>query len=255
MQELDTTGRELTIDGAFNLRDLGGLRTRDGRLVASGMVYRAGDLGRLSRAGAERLRALGLATVVDLRRASEIERHGRYPFEDHGIAYRHLPMLDTGATEPEALPAEVPPDVLDRLYRRLADEGGRNLGRVLRWLAEPGALPALVHCVAGKDRTGTVMAVLLGLLDVVDEEIAADYALSAPALAAYRGWAGEHDGAAAEWLAGVPPVLLTSDPAAMLAFLGWLRERHGSVAAFATSIGVSPDVQDSLRDRLLTGVR
>ena len=90
MQELDTTGRELAIDGAFNLRDLGGLRTRDGRQVARGMVYRAGDLGRLSRVGAERLRGLGLATVVDLRRDPEIERHGRYPFEEHEIGRAHV---------------------------------------------------------------------------------------------------------------------------------------------------------------------
>src|SRR5438876_4191 len=83
-----------------------------------------------------------------------------------------------------------------------------------------GALPAVVHCVAGKDRTGTVIALLLALLDVGDEEIAADYALSAPALAAYGGG----DDRAAAWLAQVPPVLLGADPAAMPAFLAWLRE-------------------------------
>lgn len=255
MQRLDATGRELAVDGAFNVRDVGGLRARDGRLVARGMVYRAGDLGRLSRAGAERLRELGVLTVVDLRRDPEIQRHGRYPFEEHGIVYRHLPLLDTGAIEPEARHDQVPPDVLDRLYRRLAGEGGQNLGQVLRWLAEPAGLPAVVHCVAGKDRTGTVIAVLLGLLDVLDEETAADYALSAPALAAYRAWAGEHDAGATDWLSRVPPVLLQSDPAAMTAFLSWLRERHGSVAAFASSIGVPADVQDRLRTQLLTGVR
>jgi hypothetical protein len=87
---------------------------------------------------------------------------------------------------------------------------------------------------------------------VADEEITADYALSAPALVAYRAWAGEHDGTAAAWLDQVPPVLLQSDPAAMVAFLAWLRERHGSIAAYAASIGVPPAVQDRLRARLLS---
>jgi protein-tyrosine phosphatase len=252
MQRTDASGRELAIDGAFNVRELGGLRTAGGGRVARGLVYRTGDLGGLSRAGAERLRALGVATVIDLRRTTEIERHGRYPFEELGIVYRNLPLLDTPAAEPETRPAELPPDILDRLYRRIADEGGENVGQVLRWFAEPGGLPAVVHCVAGKDRTGTVVAVLLGLLDVADEEITADYALSAPALVAHRAWAGEHDGTAAAWLDRVPPVLLQSDPAAMAAFLAWLRERHGSIAAYAASIGVPPAVQDRLRARLLS---
>src|SRR5690348_12667873 len=144
MRQADATGRELTIDGAFNVRDLGGLRTRSGGAVRRGMVYRAGDLGRLTEEGAGQLRALGLATVIDLRRGPEIERHGRFPFVAHGIAYRNLPLLDTSAAEPETRPADLPPDILDQLYRRIATEGGGNLAQVLRWLAEPGGLPALV---------------------------------------------------------------------------------------------------------------
>jgi protein-tyrosine phosphatase len=248
MQQADATGRALTIDGAFNVRDLGGLTTHGGGTVAPGLVYRSGDLGKLSREGAERLRALGLATVVDLRRAAEIERHGRYPFEEHGIVYRHRTLLDTPAAEPERRPAELPPDILDLLYRRIATEGGHNLGQVLRWLVEPGGLPAVIHCVAGKDRTGTVVAVLLALLDVPDEAIAADYALSAQALQAFA----ERDGESAAWLAGVPPVLLQSDPSAMGSFLEWLRDRHGSIAAYARSIGLEQDVLEALRTRLVS---
>jgi protein-tyrosine phosphatase len=252
MRRADATGRGLAIDGAFNVRDLGGLETRDGAAVRRGLVYRSGDLGRLTPAGGALLRALGVATVVDLRRATEVERHGRFAFERHGIAYRHLTLLDSSAAEPEALPAEVPPDILDQLYRRLAGEGGPNVGRVLTWLGQPGALPAVVHCVAGKDRTGMVIAVLLALLDVPDEEIASDYALSGAGLASYRARADEHDPGIAAWLDTVPPPLLTAEPAAMVAFLGWLRERHGSVSAYACSIGVAAATVGGLRDRLLT---
>jgi protein-tyrosine phosphatase len=251
MLQADAAGRELTVGGTFNVRDLGGLPIRGGGAVRRGLVYRSADLGGLTRAGADRLRALGLATVVDLRRAAEIERHGRFPFERHGIAYRHHPLLDTSTAEPEGRPVDLPADVLDQLYRRIAEEGGRNLGAVLSWLAEPGALPAVVHCVAGKDRTGTVVAVLLALLDVSDDEIAADYARSEAALASHRAWAEAHDERAAAWLDRIPPPLMAASRPVMLGFLGWLRERHGSAAAYAGSIGVGPDAVTALRARLV----
>lgn len=250
--QTDAAGRALTIGGTFNVRDIGGLPTRGGGMVRRGLVYRSGDLGRLTAAGAEDLRTAGVVTVVDLRRGPEIELHGRYPFERHGIEYRHRPLLDWSTTGGPERPAEVPPDILDQAYRRMADEGGVNVGRVLTWISEAGTLPALVHCVAGKDRTGLVIAVLLALLDVPDDEIAADYALSAAALAAHRDWAAANDADAAAWMALVPAPLMESDPAAMRSFLDWLRERHGSVAAYAGTIGVGRDTVAALRARLVS---
>jgi hypothetical protein len=251
MQQADATRRELTVDGAFNVRDLGGLSTGAGRVVRRGLVYRSGDLGRLTPAGADQLRALGIATIIDLRTTAEVERRGRFPFEGHGIAYRHRPLLDLSATEPEAQLADLPLDVLDRLYRHLAEQGSSNLALVLTWLGEEPTLPALVHCVAGKDRTGTVTAVLLALLGVPDEDIAADYALSQAGLAAFRSWAAEHDVDVAAWLTRVPPQLLEARPEAMLDFLAWLRERHGSIEGYTRSIGVGDETLAALRIRLL----
>jgi protein-tyrosine phosphatase len=252
MQEADAAPRVLTVDGAFNVRDLGGLSTGAGTVVRRGLVYRSGDLGRLTPAGADQLRGLGLVTVIDLRTTAEVERRGRFPFEGHGIAYRHRPLLDLSATEPEAQLADLPPDVLDRLYRHLAEEGSGNLAVVLTWLAEEPTLPALVHCVAGKDRTGTVIAVLLALLGVPDEDIAADYALSEAGLAAFRRWADEHDADVTTWLTRVPPQLLEARPEAMLDFLSWLRERHGSIEGYAKSIGVGDETLAALKLRLLS---
>jgi protein-tyrosine phosphatase len=254
MQQADTTRREVAVDGAYNVRDLGGLRTSAGVAVRRGLIYRSGDLGRLTPAGADQLEALGIATVIDLRTTAEVERRGRFPFEGHGIAYRHRPLLDLSATEPEAQLTDLPPDVLDRLYRHLAERGSANLALVLTWLGE-APLPALVHCVAGKDRTGLVAAVLLALLGVPDEEIAADYALSQAGLEALRTRAAEHEPEAAAWMTRVPPQLLESRPEAMLDFLTWLRERHGSVEAYAASIGVSDLTLAALRVRLLSEPR
>ena len=168
------------------------------------------------------------------------------------LTYWHRPLLDVRATEPEAQLADLPPDVLDQLYRRLATDGSANIGLVLMRLAEQPALPALVHCVAGKDRTGLVAAVLLGLLGVPDEDIAADYALSEAALAAFRRRAEEQDPDVAAWLSRVPPQLLQARPEAMLDFLGWLRERHGSIDGYVRSIGVGDATVAALRLRLLS---
>lgn len=251
MQQADTTRRDVTIDGAFNVRDVGGLGTGDGRVVRRGLLYRSGDLGRLTTAGADQLQTLGIATIVDLRTTAEVGRRGRFPFEGHGIAYRHRPLLDLSATEPEGQLSDLPPDVLDQLYRHLAAEGSGNLALVLTWLAEEPTLPALVHCVAGKDRTGMVIAVLLALLGVPDQDIAADYALSEAGLAAFRNRADAKDAGVAAWLTRVPPQLLQARPGAMLDFLVWLRERHGSVEGFAHAIGVSGATVAALRLRLL----
>jgi protein-tyrosine phosphatase len=251
MRQANTTRRELAIDGAYNVRDLGGLVAGGGRIVRRGQVYRSGDVGRLTAAGAGELRALGVATVIDLRTTAEVQRRGRFPFEDAGIAYRHRPLLDLSATEPEAQLTDLPPDVLDQLYRHLAQAGSGNLALVLTWLAEEPTLPALVHCVAGKDRTGLVAAALLGVLGVPDEDIAADYALSESALAAFRGQADEQDRDVAAWLSRVPQQLLQARPEAMLDLLGWLRERHGSIEGYVRSIGVRDATIAALRLKLL----
>jgi len=87
---------------------------------------------------------------------------------------------------------------------------------------------------------------------VPDEDIAADYALSEGGLAAYREWASEHAPEVAAWMARVPPQLLQAPPKAMLDLLSWLRAQHGSIEAYAESIGVSAAAREALRARLLT---
>jgi protein tyrosine/serine phosphatase len=252
MQQVHTTPRGLNLDSAFNVRDVGGLVTSAGAAVRRRLVYRSGDLARLTAAGGEQLRTLGVATVVDLRTAAEVERRGRFPFEDYGIAYRHRPLVPESTTDSAARLADLPQDVLSQLNRHLAEEGGGNVAQVLTWLSESTTLPVVVHCVAGKDRTGMVIAVLLALLGVSDEAIAEDYALSEAGLAALRRWAEQHEPAVAEWLTRMPPQLLTAWPETILEFLGWLRERHGSVEGYARSIGLTDDTLIALRARLLT---
>jgi protein-tyrosine phosphatase len=248
MRQADATRRQIDVDGTFNVRDLGGLRTRRGDIVRPGLLYRAGDLGRLTPEGARRLRDLGVVSVLDLRTTAEVERHGRFPFERYGIAHLHVPLRESRSVEPEAVPPDVPPDVLLSISQQIADEGAAPIVRVLTLLAGEQPLPAVLHCVAGKDRTGVVVGLLLALLEVPDQDIADDYALSEAGLAQLGRWA-EQDAWTAAWFARIPKPVLEAKPATMLTFLEWVRERHGSVEGFAGGAGAG--VVEGLRTRLL----
>jgi protein-tyrosine phosphatase len=117
-------------------------------------------------------------------------------------------------------------------------------------LTEPGALPAVIHCTAGRDRTGVVAALLLAVLGVADAEIARDYALSGaylrPHLPRFARLA-EQAGIDAERLARA----LDTSEEAMAACLAYLRARYGSAEAYLRAAGVSAERLHRLRTLLL----
>jgi protein tyrosine/serine phosphatase len=146
------------------------------------------------------------------------------------------------------------PRYLADRYAEMADGGiaGANpVGAALRLLIRDDMAPLVFHCAAGKDRTGVLAALTLGLLGVADDDIADDYALSADAERRYQEWQRrlaperEEAGHAAPWMLNPCP------REAMLLFLTELRERHGSVDAFARRAGLGDAEIARLRDRLL----
>jgi protein tyrosine/serine phosphatase len=233
----------------FNFRDLGGHSTTDGRTVHYGRLYRSDSLHRLTGEECGRLCAAGVRTVLDLRRPHEIERDGRIR-ETAGLAYRNIHPIhrewEYAPYDPEGGPERY---LADR-YLDMAVEGAAGLGEALRLIADPDSAPLVMHCFAGKDRTGVLTALTLSLLGVVDDDIAAEYAISAqaqPFLAAQirrdRPDRGAED----------PPVrFIVCPPRAMLLFLTELRERFGSVPEFAAHAGITDGHVASLRAHLLT---
>src|SRR5690349_17446093 len=166
------------IDGAINLRDFGGYATEDGGEVRAGVLYRSGNTCDISPDGLAHLaRRLGIRTVVDLRTDGE-RRRARSHFEPHGIRSVHE-ALDTGAGIDPTLPL----DVLVRsmatgtfdwveLYWNVLHLNIERFARILTLLAEPGALPVLVHCAGGRDRTGVTAALIQATLGVRRADIA-----------------------------------------------------------------------------------
>jgi protein-tyrosine phosphatase len=133
----------------------------------------------------------------------------------------------------------------------MLDARQSQICEILRLLATPGRLPAVVHCTAGKDRTGLIVALVLGLVGVSDETIVEDYALSATCLgepfleetrqrAVARGYTWEQ----------YQP-LVQCPPEFMQTTLQYIQERYGGIAAYARTVGLAPEHVDSLRDMLV----
>jgi protein-tyrosine phosphatase len=166
--------RQLDWEGGVNVRDLGGLRTRDGGETARGAVVRSGSPDGLSERGWEALRAYGIRTIVDLRNDDERDAEPRA-----GVETLHLPLdrvEDEGFWSQWASGPEFGTGLYYRPHLdRFPERNARVIEAIAR--AEPGGV--LFHCVGGRDRTGQITLLLLSLAGVEPEEIAADYCLSA----------------------------------------------------------------------------
>jgi hypothetical protein len=224
----------------FNFRDLGGYRTTDGREVAWRRLFRSDDLGRLHGEDLARFTALNVRTVLDLRRPTEIAEDGRLP-EIPGVDYHHLHLVHPRWERTGEVDLTERTAYLVARYGEMVASGGEAIGDALRFIAEAGTAPLVFHCMAGKDRTGIVAALVLELLGVDDETIAADYALSEASDAAYRA---RH---------GLPPApYVVVPPAVMIGLLAQLRRGHGSVEGYVKSLGVTHDHLSELRHHLLS---
>ena len=244
---VDNHPRSLPFTTSYNFRDVGGYAGLDGRTVSWRRLFRADSLHRLKGADLEAFDALGVRTVIDLRRPFEIELHGRVPHSD-GLDYRNL-VVEHVDWESVDEPADLPHErwLADR-YLNFAEDGRAGLAAALGVIADPAAAPVVVHCMAGKDRTGVVCALVLSLLGVSDADIAQDYALTEVAMASLT-----------EYLLKTKPEVVQDKyhmfdcpQDAMLLFLRDLRERHGSVEKYVREIGLSTGQLASMREHLLT---
>jgi protein-tyrosine phosphatase len=171
------------LDGGCNFRDLGGYRTRDGRQLQWGRVFRTGVLSYFTPSDHSQLNQLGVRVICDLRRAEERELEPtRWPdantqhlsWED-GSAPPTIRSVAANHSHPYTA-AGMHAAMID-LYRALPAWMAPRLRGFFSRIAE-GKVPILVHCAAGKDRTGIAIALLLATLDVPHETIVDDYLLT-----------------------------------------------------------------------------
>jgi protein-tyrosine phosphatase len=124
---------------------------------------------------------MGLATVIDLRTHDEAEQRGRFPVEEMAVRYLRLPLTDVLPATSE-LPSWGEASYVASRYLAMVTKKGPAMAQAVTALAANGGLPAVMHCSAGKDRTGVLTALLLAFLGGPDETIIDDYARSAPAM-------------------------------------------------------------------------
>lgn len=228
------------IPGVYNARDLGGYCC-EGGVTAHNVFIRTGSLGGIAPAGRERLRALAVGLVLDLRSSNEVELAPDDFAAADGIDYLHMPLLDQISSNFVSGDFGAFPTSLEELYIGLLDLDGGIFARILTAIADERYQRVLFHCTAGKDRTGLVSMLLLGLAGVADDVIARDYSYSEYLL---RGSLGGREGT-------VPEFLLRSDESTMAGTIAHLREKYGGIRQYIATTGVEQPAIDQILKKLV----
>jgi hypothetical protein len=246
----DFDKRHHPFEGCFNFRDIGGYRGADGRSIRWRRYFRAGRQDRMTPADLERLAEYGIRTQIDLRRTDEIEHQGRGPLETIGARYAWHPVIPDGGSEQ-----------LDQLVGTVGISGERYLRYLdfdpLPWrglfelLADADHHPVLIHCTAGKDRTGMTTALVLSVLGVDRGIVEADYVLTnrdrkrqVDFIEQTQGLPDRMTRDALLHSAGVPEDAIS-------VFLDGLEREHGGPLEYLRGIGIDDATQRAIRNALL----
>jgi len=246
----DYLERHYLFEGCFNFRDIGGYLNQDGKRVKKGLYFRTGRQDRMSDQDLSKLSDLKISTQIDLRKPDEVLDQGRGPLEAMGANYVNIAVIPEGGS-----------DQLSRLVGDTGISGKRYLGylefgpdswlRLFKILANKDSLPVVLHCTAGKDRTGVSTAFLLSILGVSRDLIEADYLLTnldtsrqADFIESTVGYPEGYDRKSMIAAAGVPEEALKD-------FLDGVESKWGSAVGYLKEIGVTQEQMDAIRNNFL----
>jgi protein-tyrosine phosphatase len=231
-----------TIPGTYNFRDLGGLPATGGT-TRPGRLLRSDALTGLADDGFEALLELGVRTAVDLREPKE-RRHDPPTLAD-GTVIHHQPIFANAfeLNDHAGLP---------EIYAGMLEHCGDRIAGVIRLLAEPDALPAVIFCSAGKDRTGLVSALTLSALGVPDDLVAEEYARTEDVMhGEFRDILVDRSRRAGYNVQSMA-VKLGSPASLMVETLTGLRERHGDAAGYLVDHGLDRGALEHLREQFVS---
>jgi protein-tyrosine phosphatase len=235
--------RHIQVEGGYNIRDLGGYATRDGRVTRERRLIRAGNLHAITSQGQMLLMDYGIKTIIDLRHASELQSEPDVFAASEIVRYCHLSYApDTFDPQPTDL-------TLGDLYCRSLGTYQTNIAAIIGAIAE-AAPGVLYHCAVGKDRTGMISALLLGLAGVPVEVIAEDYAETnrhiVELVERWRKWTLENDGDMTLF-----ERVVSADASTMLATMEVVETEYGGTESYLRSVGVRDEQIGRLRALLL----
>ena len=246
----DYLDRHYPFEGCFNFRDIGGYRNQEGKTIKKGLYFRTGRQDRMTKRDLEQLSDLQISTQIDLRKPDEVLDQGRGPLESMGANYINIAVIPEGGS-----------DQLSKLVGDTGISGKRYLGylefgptswlRLFGILADQENLPVVLHCTAGKDRTGVSTAFLLSVLGVNRDVIEADYLLTnldterqADFIEGTVGYPEGYDRESMISAAGVPKD-------AMKDFLDGVESKWGSSVEYLKKIGVTEEQMELVRNNFL----
>ncbi|MDX2075200.1 MAG: tyrosine-protein phosphatase [bacterium] len=247
----------IPIDGVINFRDIGGVLTSDGKQVQTGKIYRSASLSYITPTGKQDLMALRPRLICDLRSHDEVTNDPDPTFD--AIRAVNIGMATEGDKAKRLWMLLFRPKKLNTMLHTLyidviLEENAPALSTALHTLLEADNLPVIIHCTAGKDRTGVIVALILALVGVSEAEIVADYSQSNHYYAHYEQIAHQ----LLRRLAflrlnshNLFPILI-AHPDTMRAVFDYLRAKYGGVAGYAESrLGFDGDKVNRLKMMLL----
>ncbi len=262
-RSLAVAERTVPLEKGVNFRDAGGYYTKDGQMVRWGKLYRSGSIAHLTEPDLAYLQRLGIRLVHDLRSLNEQEKHpDRLPAVPE-LVERPLPMESVdrwerlrGAYAVFFRRSKLDHYLLDGYTRVVLDTNAHHIRQFFEQLADPTQLPALIHCTAGKDRTGLLVALLLLTLGVSEETVLADYTMSNHFYDHFRRGIAAELKQVAPWGVSVDDLqdLLLVKSKTLQGALAHLREQYGSPEAYLRNqAGISDDTIAQLRHYWLVG--
>lgn len=243
MREIETS-RPLELEKAYNVRDLGGYANQKGEKLREKRFLRADALSRLTDADWKKLKEYGVVCVVDLRSPKELETAPGIPPENSGIEYHSVPLFDHIQSNDGT---QKIPGSLHELYVDLLENSREQISRVLRCFLRYQEGCCLFHCTAGKDRTGVIAMLLLGLAGVDRDTIAADYSVSAGYMELV--FAGQREALQRAGY-GKAAFLLRSDPEEMHRTLEYVNEKYAGIKPYLQEL-LNEEELDRLKSRML----
>lgn len=243
---MSSAGARTELGGLYNVRDLGGYPGMDGRRVRHGMLFRSSSLHRLDDADA--WHEFGARCVVDLRYDRE---RNAFPLPDFVSNDLHAPMLpDHWKSDPVAKqgPAH---EFLNSVFHDMLELGAPSVREIIHELTNPDVYPAVFFCMAGKDRTGVLAAILLTLLGVSEADVVADFELSGDEVVALVDYLRTREDFEDHPMMNQPIELLRAPRAAMELFLAEVDVMYGGLPGYVRSLDIDEATIKALQHLLL----